>query len=316
MKRRRFFQYVGFGGAGFALATHRYAFAFDSLPFAGDERSGLKSFQFAVTTVDQSGQIKQQQTHTARFFSEPLQAAAPLEMVAIAPGQFWMGASRAEAAAKGVELPRHRVNLPSFFVSKYSITQSQWAAVAALPKVIRDLNPEPSHFQGGDRPVESVSWLEAVEFCDRLSQHTGRRYHLPSEAQWEYACRAGTQTPFHTGETITHDLANYVSNYRYRAESPGKYHRATMPVGRFSPNAFGLYDMHGNVWEWCADSWHHTYHRAPGNGQPWVSAQSSQLRAIRGGGWLDAPANLRSASRSGYLETALNRTIGFRVVTT
>jgi len=154
-----------------------------------------------------------------------------------------------------------------------------------------------------------------MEFCDRLSQSTGRRYQLPSEAQWEYACRGGTQTPFHTGKTITSELADYVSTYTYQAESAGEYRQATVSVGQFTANAFGLHDLHGNVWEWCADHWHASYRGAPSDGQAWVNPHSSSLRTIRGGGWLDAPAQIRSASRSGYLETALNRTIGFRVVT-
>ena len=177
----------------------------------------------------------------------------------------------------------------------------------------RDLNPDPSHFQGRDRPVESISWWDAVEFCERLSQLTGRHYHLPSEAQWEYACRAGTHTPFNTGATIISDLADYVGSYTYARETSGIYRQETTPVGSFSPNAFGLQDMHGNVWEWCADSWHESYRGATSNTQPWTSRGPSQAKVIRGGSWLDAPTKLRSASRSGYSATSLNRIIGFRV---
>ncbi|MGP1385297.1 MAG: formylglycine-generating enzyme family protein [Thainema sp.] len=318
MKRRRFFQYAGLGSIGFLLASRDRAFGSSLTQAEYQPDLSLRTFRFDVATVDKAGRIKQRSTHTAQFFSAPIgqtESSEFIDMVAIAPGQFWMGASKTEADAKGHEFPRHRVNLSPFLISKYPITQAQWTAVAALPKVQRELDPVPSYFQGDHYPVESVSWLDAMEFCDRISQYTGRRYQLPSEAQWEYACRSGTRTPFNTGETITSELANYVGAYTYRAEQKASYPQSTLPVGQYSPNAFGLYDMHGNVWEWCADTWHANYRGAPRDGTAWVSAKPSQLRTIRGGGWLDAPATIRSASRSGYLETALNRTIGFRVVT-
>ncbi len=315
MKRRRFFQYAGLGSVGFWLGTRDRAFASDPLPLDSQAKTALETFEFTTATVDRAGRVTQRQTHTAQFFPERLNTVERLEMVAIAPGPFWMGASPTEAHAQGQEFPRHRVKLSPFFISRHPITQAQWAAVASLPKVQRDLNPSPSHFQGDNHPIESISWLDAVEFCDRLSQHTGRRYHLPSEAQWEYACRAGTQTPFNTGETITAELADYLGAYTYKAEAAGEYCQSTLPVGRFTPNAFGLHDMHGNVWEWCSDSWRHNYRETPTDRQIWVGVRQPQMRAIRGGGWLDAPARIRSASRSGYLETALNRTIGLRVVT-
>ncbi len=305
MKRRRFLQYAG--GAGVALTVQDRAFALIQPNLQNP--LGLKTFAFEVATVDRAGTVKQHQRHIAQFFPEHIEGAQPLEMVAIASGKFTMGASKSETDTQEYDLPRHRVKLPSFFISKHPITQAQWAAVANLPKVKRDLDPDPSHFRGQDRPVESVSWLEAVEFCDRISKHTGRRYQLPSEAQWEYACRAGTQTPFHTGETITSQLADYIGTATYRAEAAGEYRQSTLPVGHFSPNAFGLQDMHGNVWEWCSDRWSREYRRVPKNSL----AQHSQMRAIRGGGWLNKPVEIRSASRSGYAETALNRTIGFRV---
>jgi formylglycine-generating enzyme required for sulfatase activity len=277
MKRRRFFQYAGWGSVGLIASARTQVLAFAPTQQHGNGLD-LKTFDFQVPTIDARGQLKTTQWHQAKVFSESLGAQANLEMVAIAPD---------------------RSNLP-FSMSKYLITQSQWATVARLPKVSRDLDLAPSHFSGANHPVESISWLEAVEFCDRLSQRTGRRYQLPTEAQWEYACRAGTQTAFHTGETITSSLANYVGTYTYQAEAAGQYRQSTVPVGSFSPNAFGLYDMHGNVWEWCSDRY----------------AANAQIRSIRGGSWLDRPENMRSASRSGYAATSLNRIIGFRVVCT
>jgi formylglycine-generating enzyme required for sulfatase activity len=273
----------------------------------------LKTFNFEVPTVNADGRLKATQTHQAHFFVDNLDHQEHLEMVAIAPGPFKREATQGEVYSKTVAYSQQRVSVQPFFMSKYPITQGQWAAVSRLPRVNRDLEFAPSHFSGVNHPVESVSWLDAVEFCDRLSHHTGRRYQLPSEAQWEYACRAGTQTPFHTGETITSELANYVGAYTYRAETKGLYRRTTVPVGSFSPNAFGLYDMHGNVWEWCADHWQDGSQSSVDGDRPWMSTNSSQMRAIRGGSWLDHPTNLRSASRSGYREALFNRIIGFRV---
>ncbi|NEO21280.1 MAG: formylglycine-generating enzyme family protein, partial [Moorea sp. SIO4A5] len=126
-------------------------------------------------------------------------------MVAIPEGSFIMGSPETEEGHTNDESPQHRVTVTSFFMGKYPVTQAQWQAVAALPQVNRELEPDPSHFKGKNRPVEQVSWYDAVEFCERLSQYTKRPYRLPSEAEWEYACRAGTTTPFHFGETITTD---------------------------------------------------------------------------------------------------------------
>ncbi|MBE9182958.1 formylglycine-generating enzyme family protein [Oculatella sp. LEGE 06141] len=296
MKRRKFFQYAGWGSVGLVAGARTQVLALPSTQLTSNGLE-LKLFDFQVPTVDSKGQLKASQWHQAKFFPESLDEQVNLDMVAIAPGHFKMGTTRSERDRKAQDYPQRSITVQPFFMSKYPITQSQWASVSRLPKVRRDLEPAPSHFNGVNHPVESISWLEAVEFCDRLSNHTGRRYQLPSEAQWEYACRAGTQTPFHTGETITSSLANYVGTYPYQTEAKGLYRQTTVPVGSFSPNAFGLYDMHGNVWEWCSDRY----------------AGNAQIRSIRGGSWLDKPANMRSASRSGYAATSLNRIIGFRV---
>ena len=183
-------------------------------------------------------------------FSEDLGNGVTLEMVAIPGGTFMMGSPEGEGYNK--EKPQHEVTLQPFLMGKYSVTQAQWREIASLPKVNKDLNPELSYFTGNNRPVEQVSWDDAVEFCERLSRKTrrGYRYRLPSEAEWEYACRAGTTTKYHFGETITDQLANYNRNLS-----------ETTSVGQFMPNSFGLYDMHGNVMEWCQDDWHNNYIR-------------------------------------------------------
>jgi formylglycine-generating enzyme required for sulfatase activity len=201
-----------------------------------------------------------------------------------------------------------------FFMGKYQVTQAQWQAVAKFPQVNRELNPDPSRFKGANRPVEQVSWDDAIEFCSRLSQDTGRPYRLPSEAEWEYACRAGTTTPFHFGETITTDLANYDGNYTYGQGPKGVYREETTEVGSFGvANNFGLYDMHGNVWEWCQDEWHDSYDGAPTDGSAWLgNEEGSDTRLLRGGSWGNDPGNCRSAYRN-YLSFFVIDDIGFRV---
>jgi formylglycine-generating enzyme required for sulfatase activity len=170
----------------------------------------------------------------------------------------------------------------------------------------------PSRFKGSNRPVEKVSWNDAVKFCEKLSQRTGKTYRLPSEAEWEYACRARTTTPFYFGETITTDLANYDGNYTYASAPTGDYHGQTTDVGSFPPNAFGLYDMHGNVYEWCLDDWVDNYNNAPTNGS--AVTRLSNPKLLRGGSWGSNPVHCRSAFRSFNDAGFVNYGYGFRVV--
>ncbi|NEP15428.1 MAG: formylglycine-generating enzyme family protein [Leptolyngbya sp. SIO4C1] len=179
----------------------------------------------------------------------------------------------------------------------------------------RNLDPDPSNFEGNHLPVEQVSWEDAQEFCRRLSAKTGKDYRLPTEAEWEYACRAGTTTPFHFGETIAADLANYGAQSAFGEGPIGEYRGKTTVVGRFPANAFGLYDMHGNVWEWCEDYWHDTYEGAPEDGSAWISSdKSKKSRVLRGGSWDDDPGFCRSAFRFGDAPDFRFNDTGFRVV--
>lgn len=315
MRRRQFVQYAGFGGFGLALGVGDRVLAALS-PQAlepGSPRLDLQTFAFEVIKVSRDGQEQARQTQQAQFFAEALEDGLAINMVAIPKGRFLMGAVAAEPSSLDSERPRHPVTVPSFFMSQQAVTQAQWRMVARLPQVKRVLPLNPSHFKGDDLPVESVSWFDAVEFCDRLSQHTESTYRLPSEAEWEYACRAGTTTPFHFGETVTSQLANYGGTFTYALEPEGTYRQSTTSVESFSHNAFGLSAMHGNVWEWCADHWHDSYHGAPSRGLAWVKGGQSDWRSLRGGAWSDTPDQARSANRSGYPAASLNRIIGFRV---
>ena len=292
----------------------------------------LQEFTFNTVTVDAKGQINHRETKQGLHFTEDLGQDITLEMVYIPKGSFTMGAPATEAESHDNERPQHQVTIKPFLLGKYPITQAQWAAVAKLPKIQYDLDPDPSCFKGKNLPVEKVSWSDAVEFCARLSQKTGRSYRLPSEAEWEYACRAGTTTPFHFGETITPDLVNYEGNYPYGSAPKAIYRQTTTAVGSFGvANAFGLYDMHGNVWEWCQDAWHDNYNGAPADGSAWdetcnhnrykssidllVNAKDdNRYRLLRGGSSFFYPRNCRSAFRFNYAPDFDNFDFGFRVV--
>ncbi|VXD11283.1 conserved hypothetical protein [Planktothrix serta PCC 8927] len=329
-----------------------------------------KTFGFETVTVNKKGKIIKRETKQARYFTEDLGDGVTLEMVYIPGGTFLMGSPKGEGHKR--ERPQHQVTVPPFFMAKYPITQAQWQAVANWPKIQRDLDPDCSHFKGdppqpplergasgvspqtpltseasensssppyqggarggSNRPVEKVKWYDAVEFCARMFQRTGRPYHLPSEAQWEYACRAGTQTPFYFGETLTSDLANYRGTETYANEPEGIYREETTPVGQFPPNAFGLYDLYGNVWEWCADPWHENYEDAPTQGEVWDEQNkndnrykiysienlvnllsSNENRVMRGGSWLYYPRYCRGAYRNWDVPGSRVRGCGFRV---
>ena len=279
------------------------------------DRPILQSFRFDIITVDERGQEIDRQPGEAQSFTETAIPNLELELVAIPGSSFLMGSPRGEAQRASDEGPQHEVSIPPFFIGKYPITQAQWRIVASLPQLKRSLKTSPSHFRGENCPVEQISWDDAVEFCARLAQITGRAYRLPNEAEWEYACRAGTETPFHFGATLTPDLANYNGKYAYAQGPTGEYRRRTTPVGSFPPNGFGLYDMHGNVWEWCADLWHGSYTGAPADGSAWIDDENNNhSHLVRGGPWVLNPWCCRSACRFRYAPGYGYGTLGLRVV--
>ncbi|NEP02842.1 MAG: formylglycine-generating enzyme family protein [Symploca sp. SIO2E9] len=278
-----------------------------SLIVTKNEQPTLKTFEFSVVSVNAKGREISRRRQSAQQFTENLGYEVQLEMVAIPSGTFTMGSPDSEAGRRNREGPQHNVKVAPFFMGKYPVTQEQWLMVAGFPEVNRSLNPDPSHFKGSNLPVEKISWNEAVEFCNRLSQHTGREYRLPTEAEWEYACRGKTTSPYHFGEGISPEFANYDENIK-----------GTTPVGSFQvANNFGLYDMHGNVLEWCADNWHKNYEGAPSDDRAWLSDDNDNSVILRGGSWLVNPRSCRSADRVfiyGAGRDPIDVGIGFRVV--
>jgi formylglycine-generating enzyme required for sulfatase activity len=263
-------------------------------------------------------------------YHELLDDGVELPLVLVPSGEFLMGCPSGEEGYD-YELPQHRVGVESFLMGQTPITREQWAAVARRERVVIDLDP--SEFKGDPRlPVESISWQEAIEFCARLRRDTGKDYRLPTEAGWEYACRAGTTTPFFFGETLSTELANYDGNRTYGPGGKGEYRKKTTPVKTFPANAWGIYDMHGNVWEWCLDPWHDSYQsKTRTDGEVWDEEQSAErylldennviqllsdkrTRVIRGGSWFNFPRYCRCAIRDWFFPAGRGLNNGFRVV--
>ncbi|GCL45523.1 formylglycine-generating enzyme family protein [Microcystis aeruginosa] len=216
-------------------------------------------------------------------FTENLPNGITLEMVSLPAGQFLMGSADSDSDAQSREKPQHQVQVNSFAIGKYPVTQAQYEAV---------MGTNPSHFKNNPQnPVEQVSWNDAQAFCQKLSRITGKTYGLPTEAEWEYACRAGTTTRYYFG-----DDANQLGDYAWY---DGNSQETTHPVGQKKPNAWGLYDMSGNVWEWCEDDWHDNYIGAPKDGSAWTinNDNRSHPKCLRGGSWYNYPLSCRSAYR-------------------
>lgn len=267
----------------------------------------LKTFQFEVIKVDQQGNSTTISPGQANFFIEDLGNANTLEMVEIPGGQFLMGSPLIEKERNPNEGPQHPMTVKPFFMGKFTVTQEQYQAVMGI---------NPSSFQGAKRPVEQVSWNDAVNFCQKLSLMTSKSYRLPTEAEWEYAARAATTTPFYFGETITTEIANFNGEYTYGSAPQGKNRQETVDVGSLPANAFGLYEMHGNVWEWCQDKYHNDYRGMPADGSAWVSGNNNPC-LLRGGSWFSQSSVCRSSARLDESNSdAMVYDFGFRVVCT
>ncbi|MDN4061192.1 SUMF1/EgtB/PvdO family nonheme iron enzyme [Massilia sp. YIM B02769] len=250
------------------------------------------------------------------------------ELVVLRAGRFQMGSPEHErriAMAAGAqknwlarETPQHWVGIARpFALGRYPVTVGEWRAFVEAT----DWQPDgdvnwaaPGFPQSEMHPVVGVSWLDAGRYLAWLSERTGQRYRLPSEAEWEYACRAGTRTAFSFGDSISTELANYDGNFTYNGGARGAYRRGTTAVTHFAPNPWGLHDMHGNVWEWVQDVMHDSYEGAPLDGSAWEEGGDRARRILRGGSWLYNPRYLRSALRNGFSAVMANDIVGFRVV--
>ncbi|MEA5514061.1 caspase, EACC1-associated type [Nodularia sp. UHCC 0506] len=271
----------------------------ESIPQVQDKRPAINSIQI-----------------NTECFTERLSNHVVLDMVAIPGSQFLMGSQ---------ENFQQAFTIQPFFMGKFPVTQAQWAVVATFDRVNIDLDPDPSHFKGANRPVECVSWDDAIEFCARLSRKTGKTYRLPSEAEWEYACRAGRSSPFYFGNRTTTDLGNYDGTDwmysgtmypgNYGQGGQGEYGEQTTDVGTFPANPFGLYDMHGNIWEWCQDEWHDENNHDPLTDRgAWLSNHNHQYIDLRGSSLYYDPWRYRSAFRDRYARGNRYIFVGFRVV--
>jgi formylglycine-generating enzyme required for sulfatase activity len=274
----------------------------------------LLSFPFETVTLDKKGTETSRKNGQARYFIIELGNGVTLEMVEVPAGSFVMGSPEIEEYREIDEGPQHRVDVPSFWMGKFEVTQAQGKAV------VNGVNP--SRFYGDELPVENVTWGDAQAFLRILNRKLGLQnkdrkyqYRLPSEAEWEYAARAGTDTPFAFGETITPQIVNHNSHYLYGASPRGNSHGQTVEVGALGvANAFGLFDMHGNVWEWCEDLYHRNYNGAPTDGSAWLSGETSGRRVLRGGSWTEERGDCRSAGRYSLDPSYRGPAFGFRVV--
>jgi formylglycine-generating enzyme required for sulfatase activity len=292
-----------------------------------------RTLSFVTGSVDSTGRVTRRTSAESAGRIEKLAGRVSLTMVEIPAGRVLMGSSarqlrslRSEYSRHGAsaaevgnvlrrEMPQHVVHQQNFLIGRTEVTQAQWAVVASWEPVGGRLRENPSETRGAELPVTNVSWRDAEEFCKRLSAKTKQTYRLPSEAEWEYACRAGTAGPFNLGPAISPAVANYHSRFPFGEVSPEGERGRPIAAGQLRlANAFGLYDMHGNVWEWCADFWHADYSGAPSDGRVWINGGDDSLRPVRGGGWNDIAFFARSSLRAPQPLDKTSPWIGFRVV--
>ena len=264
----------------------------------------LKKLDFFSPSVDEIGRIIKNENYSAHFFSENIYEVS-IDMLSIPSGTFVMGSPDDEVGRSSLEGPQHNVEVSEFFISRFPVTQAQYQAV---------MGNNPSQIKAPNNPVECVNWFEAKAFCRRLSDLSGREYRLPTEAEWEYACRAGTSTTFPYGETITEDLANFYAHIPYGKASAGSHRSGTTPVGLYPANKFGLHDMCGNTFEWCEDILHENYSSKKNDGSPPLKGVLPDYYVLRGASWVNFPVLCRSAFRFGNIPIYRSVAIGFRIV--
>jgi eukaryotic-like serine/threonine-protein kinase len=317
--RRKLLKFLGFGGSGLISmlllaqllpkeSTTTVVTSSTDSKNSKEPNLNLSKISFTSVRLDNTGKILERPSGSAMAFQEDLGNAVSLMMVKIPAGKFMMGSPASEQNRDGDESPLHQVTLKEFYMGQTLVTQGQWQSI---------MGNNPSHFNGDSKlPVDSVNWLEATDFCQKLSRKTGHTYRLPSEAEWEYSCRAGIMTPFAFGETITSAVVNCNGGHPYLKAGNGEYREKTTLGGSLPANLFGLYDMHGNLWEWCLDEWVNNYNGAPVDGHARGTVQDNgNNRLLRGGSWRDSSKVCRSANRiSGAVSFVYNYDVGLRVV--
>jgi len=267
------------------------------VPEGNIPKEETEAFEYATEGETKKG--------TRRVLKLDLGGGETMEFVRVSKGTFRMGAPAGEKDAEGDEKPQRDVEITKdFYLGKFEVTQSQYKAVTG---------EAPGYFKGDRLPVEQVSWDDAVKFCGAVAKKTGRRVDLPSEAEWEYACRAGTTTPFHFGSKLNGDLANCDGNHPYGTDVKGTDTNATADVGSYPANPWGLYDLHGNVYEWCRD-YYGPYEKVGGLADPiQLTKQSYYSRVLRGGSWSGYAWSCRAAYRNGLAPDNRSRGMGFRI---
>lgn len=276
------------------------------------ETHEIDSFETVILN-DRDEVVRHAKKH-AFYYTESLGNDVTIDMTYIPAGSFMMGLTEEQNDSyvddsKKAQTPQHLVTLSAFHMGKYPITQKQYQHI---------MGENPSYFKGNNRPVETVPWHRAKDFCQKLSIKTGKVYTLPSESQWEYACRAGSTTLFYCGDNITTEIANYNGNSHGEGIIKRINRKETTDVNLFNPNAFGLYDMHGNVIQWCEDTWHSNYKGAPTNGESWIEDLPAwrfgdyYYHVLRGGSWSTGYMGCHSSSRC--TGSNIPHIVGLRVV--
>ncbi|MEM9487287.1 MAG: formylglycine-generating enzyme family protein [Cyanobacteria bacterium P01_F01_bin.116] len=276
----------------------------------------LKNKTLKTVQIDSKGQIIAEPSVKIAYFDEPylrkyVRNALPLRMVQIPAGEFLMGSPTTEPHREEKEGPQRSIQVPDFYMGAFTITQQQYEAV---------IGNNPSYFtddegqDGADLPVEQVSWQEANAFCQQLSELTKRTYRLPTEAEWEYACRAGTTTSFSFGDILTTEISNFFEDFSFTENYEENYRNTPVAADSFWPNAFGLYNMHGNILEWCADDYYESYQDAPTDAAPRSSGNTNESKVLRGGSWFNDTPQCRSAFRDKNSQVGRSNAFGFRVV--
>jgi eukaryotic-like serine/threonine-protein kinase len=316
--RAAFLKLLGLGGGGLIgslaisqIVQHSENSVSTTQRLASGSIERPTTIQLTSVKLNDRGEVIDAPPSQAQIFQVDLGNGVSLSMVKIPSGKFLMGSPKTEEGCQPQEQPQHIVEIPEFYLGQTQVTQAQWAAIFPDKAV--------KYSGNGQLPVHSIHWLDAIEFCDRLSKKTGHQYRLPSESEWEYACRGKTTTPFAYGDSLASSVVNHNGEHPYAQAPKGIFRQKATPVATFAPNLYGLYDLHGNLWEWCLDEWFDSYHGAPTDGSPRgniTARDGQQLRVVRGGSWFSHARICRAASRAGLFALFKHDFYGMRVVCT